>query len=576
MLLIKKFILVFSLIVLFGSFFSALSASAHDELPIAIVVAHKGEVYLYRDGSEKKIQIRGSEGIYWRDTLITNSGAAVKVLATDDSVITLGADSALKVNVYNTNRDVTQRVVRLRLIGGSLRAIVHHAYNVENSTFQVETNAAVVTAKGTDFIMSSVGEGLEVATISGSVGVKGVGLQDGPEFDVPAGYMTGIGHDGKFTKPGKLDPSKLNKFLAMTDLPVTMAFELALQGCQACHMDKYKVIDESAFKHSESKQCAMCHMEGALNAGERDKNLQVAFPSRDNIIFIGTNKYSKYSVSVRIMDDTGLEATSDKIEFMDKDIKEMPGDDVGPDITDLKVKEVKSGVFLITVITWQTDRPTLSSVEFGERGDYSFTVKGSNHYVTDHRVNVDRLKPGKTYNLRAVSEDVFGNVGVSESINVKVDKPFLAEQEEGELRDEIVLKDFDVIRVGGKVALRWSSDIKTMASVNIVEKVEDEESDNKVVLKDKHAPGLRDDFNTGFTSCDECHRGDVVHMKAAHPTGTVDWSKGTIKAKGLPLATGAQIMCSTCHESHGSGLGFMLRMNEKELCGACHRERAQF
>ncbi|VAW37244.1 hypothetical protein MNBD_DELTA02-980 [hydrothermal vent metagenome] len=574
---IKKFIFLSVLCAFVASgnlFFSSAAVAAEDELPVAVIVAYKGEVYLYRDGSEKKIPVRGPEGIYLKDTIVTNPEAGVKILAKDDSIITLGADSALKVNAYDINEGLKQRVVLLRLTGGSLRAIVHRAFNKEGSIFKVETGTAVVTPKGTDFIMSSVGDNLEVAAIHGNVDVVGAGLSDGSEVKVAEGYITTVDHKGKITKPGRLGQAKLDSLFVMTKLPVTMPFELALQGCQACHLDMFKVVDNFAFKHSETEQCSMCHIKGALNAGERDKSIQVNYPSSDNILFIDTNPYSEYSAVVTVMDDTGLEAVSDKIEFVARDMKEEPGEDKEPVITGLKVSEVKRGVFLTTVLTWKTDEPALSMVEFGTKDGYEFSVKASGHYVTDHRVSVDRFKVGKKYNLRAVSEDVFGNVAVSEPIKVRINKPFMDEQDEGEMPDEIVLGNFNVIKVGGKIALRWSSDIRTMASIHLVEKAE-EESDDRVALKDKHAPGLRNEMETGLASCQECHSGDE-HMGVSHPLGSVDWDKVAVKFRGLPLGGGSEMMCSTCHESHGSNRGFMLRRSKEDLCSACHKKRKQF
>ncbi len=576
MIKIKRFIflLVLCVLIVSGNFFLAPVVVAQSELPVAIIVAYKGEVYLYRDGSEKKMLVRGPEGIYLKDTIVTNPDSGVKILAKDDSVITLGADSALKVNVYDLNKDHTQRVVLLRLTGGSLRAIVHRGFNLHSSIFKVDTGTAIVTAKGGDFIMTSVGDNLEVAAIEVSVDVIGVGLNEGPEVRVVAGNIVNVDYQGVITEPGELGFEKLQTLFQMTDLPVTMAFELALKGCQACHIDMFKVVDEFAFKHSETKQCSMCHIKGALNAGERDKNIQVNYPSRDNILFLSTNAYSEYSATVTVMDDTGLEATSDKIEFAVREMKEIAGEDQEPEIFDLKLREVKRGVFLEAIITWRTDEPALSVLEFGMKDNYEFSVRGANHYVTDHRVSIDMFKTGKKYNLRAVSEDVFGNVAVSESIKVKIDKPFMAELDQGEMPDEIILGSFDVMKVGGKIALRWSSDIRTMASIHLVEKIEDE-ADDKIVLKDKHAPGLRSEMETGMVSCQECHSRDI-HMRAMHPFGTVDWNTGAVKSNDLPLGIGAEIMCSTCHESHGSNHGFMLRMSEEDLCSACHRERKQF
>ena len=76
-------------------------------------------------------------------------------------------------------------------------------------------------------------------------------------------------------------------------------------------------------------------------------------------------------------------------------------------------------VFNITdssaTITWQTDRPATSQVEYGETDSYSSITPSDKELTTNHSITLTGLKPSTTYHFKVKSEDADGNEAISEA-----------------------------------------------------------------------------------------------------------------------------------------------------------------
>jgi len=81
------------------------------------------------------------------------------------------------------------------------------------------------------------------------------------------------------------------------------------------------------------------------------------------------------------------------------------------------ISEVK--VFNITdssaTITWQTDRPATSHVEYGTTDAYDSTTPLNDELNTSHSVTLNGLKPSTTYYFKMKSQDASGNEATSEA-----------------------------------------------------------------------------------------------------------------------------------------------------------------
>ena len=81
------------------------------------------------------------------------------------------------------------------------------------------------------------------------------------------------------------------------------------------------------------------------------------------------------------------------------------------------ISEVK--VFNITdssaTITWQTDMPATSQVEYGTTNAYGSTTPSNNELTTSHNIALTGLKPSTTYYFETKSQGASGNEAASEA-----------------------------------------------------------------------------------------------------------------------------------------------------------------
>jgi hypothetical protein len=73
-------------------------------------------------------------------------------------------------------------------------------------------------------------------------------------------------------------------------------------------------------------------------------------------------------------------------------------------------------------VTWVTDKPSDSYVEYGTTTDYG-SIQGSDELVVNHTVNLVGLNPTTTYQFRIKSRDVSGNRAVSANSNFTTTLP---------------------------------------------------------------------------------------------------------------------------------------------------------
>jgi hypothetical protein len=81
-----------------------------------------------------------------------------------------------------------------------------------------------------------------------------------------------------------------------------------------------------------------------------------------------------------------------------------------PDTTPPVITNIGAGALdTLAIITWTTDEPATSRVEYGE-GSPSMSTTETTNYVTSHQVVLTGLNPQTTYVFRVYSRDVAGNL----------------------------------------------------------------------------------------------------------------------------------------------------------------------
>lgn len=143
----------------------------------------------------------------------------------------------------------------------------------------------------------------------------------------------------------------------------------------------------------------------ALTKGEHKMIIRGLLPQTD------------YVLVVRGRDKIGNEAKSEAQRFT------TATDTRPPQITDLQVEGAAVPPTTTTaqesmaqlIISWNTDEPSTSQVEFGEGtgSNYSQKTQEDSNLTYNHLVIISGLTPSKVYHLRSISRDSAGNTGFS-------------------------------------------------------------------------------------------------------------------------------------------------------------------
>jgi hypothetical protein len=131
------------------------------------------------------------------------------------------------------------------------------------------------------------------------------------------------------------------------------------------------------------------------------------------MVITGLNSQKQYNLIVKGIDKEGNEAVSATQTFT------TPIDTVPPTITGLTIQSQimpgASGSKSQIIVSWTTDKPATSQVEFnqGAGGTYSQKSSEDSHYVLNHIVVISNLPTSTVYHLKAISNDESGNTGYS-------------------------------------------------------------------------------------------------------------------------------------------------------------------
>src|SRR3990172_7961051 len=220
-------------------FLFASTLLAANKKPIGAVVAWTGDVYIYHEGESQGAKIKGMEGIYSQDTIITSNRSRVKILMKDDSILSLGENGRLVIKDYLLEEASDERVSTFKIFAGKVRTLVGRVFRGGKSHFRIETPTAIAGIKGTDFIVSTTEGESEIVSISGEVAVRNISP----------------------STPDEIPSGRLNALIEETSIPVTAAIELREAGCAGCHEKIYSAKLRYKKQHLEtSDQCQICHI----------------------------------------------------------------------------------------------------------------------------------------------------------------------------------------------------------------------------------------------------------------------------------------------------------------------------
>jgi ferric-dicitrate binding protein FerR (iron transport regulator) len=146
------------------------ATSQAKETEIGTVASFEGTAEIGRDGSWVAAEVGAP--VRAADLLRTGKPGHLRIVFDDDSVLTLGESSELKVSEHMFAPDEGSRSL-VDLLSGTVNAVVSEYYQKPNAEYEVKTKTATAGVRGTEFVVSyEPGEEItEVFVVDGRVEV---------------------------------------------------------------------------------------------------------------------------------------------------------------------------------------------------------------------------------------------------------------------------------------------------------------------------------------------------------------------------------------------------------------------
>jgi hypothetical protein len=156
-------------------FLLPMTAAASDPFAGKILTIDSGasgqRLSIVRTGKSGLVPAKRGDAVFEGDTLKTGAGVKAQIKLADESVITLGAESTLRLKAFTHQQSEGRRNYVLKALKGTIRFLISQANKVggvsspwRDSNIAVETPVAIAGIKGTDFVTSiSPDGGVEIA-----------------------------------------------------------------------------------------------------------------------------------------------------------------------------------------------------------------------------------------------------------------------------------------------------------------------------------------------------------------------------------------------------------------------------
>lgn len=129
------------------------AAAAGPSGGIGAITSVQGTVTMDHPDPEAPFQARTSATLQFQDVIETQSQSRTKVLLHSGGVLTVGENSRIEIIEHDHDPARPERSVRVKLVQGSLRALVGNDFASPGSRFEVRTPTATAQAHGGLFVV---------------------------------------------------------------------------------------------------------------------------------------------------------------------------------------------------------------------------------------------------------------------------------------------------------------------------------------------------------------------------------------------------------------------------------------
>ncbi|MDH4028007.1 MAG: fibronectin type III domain-containing protein [Nitrospirota bacterium] len=357
-------------------------------------------------------------------------------------------------------------------------------------------------------------------------------------------------------------------------LPLVFAFTL-LSGanaiedkpessCLKCHEDIYVKAVTSPYQHSVIKgSCVLCHVMDD-SANNRKVVLWSSTLQTEGTVFLGSLPDDrKYQAAVEVIDSNGKKSPTKFINIKpDETWKLSPGASTLKSISEVKLEQVRKAMYAEATISWTTDVPATSEVEYRPgAGEYKKMSASKNLFTKQHTADLSGLKHNTNYTYRVISRDISGNVLRSAEYSFDTSKKYISVTIQKDLTALTPLvTNLRAIRTenGNDYYLNVSANKSSQFVVWLQE------------IRETEGRPCKDFRQTRYSTidvCITCHQQD-----SSHPVGVRSSNPRIVISDQLPTIEDGLITCVTCHFSHGGKKPYFLRIEfTKEICVKCHQ-----
>ena len=120
---------------------------------IGLFTAVQGAVSVAHQGAASPLPVNIHDEVLFKDIIETRNESRTKAFFNDDSILTVGENSRVEINEYLYAPDQNMRRTVVKLVQGTLRALVSKVFTESGSKFEIHTPSSVAAARGTYFVV---------------------------------------------------------------------------------------------------------------------------------------------------------------------------------------------------------------------------------------------------------------------------------------------------------------------------------------------------------------------------------------------------------------------------------------
>jgi len=169
-----------------------------------------GDVRITRDGTD--ITVGPGTALQLGDLIKTGAGARMRMRFVDGSILTLGENTQLSIDVFAIDGTNKSRTVILTLLGGIVNAAAAKS-GEDKFDYQIKTANAYSAVRGTKWIVDAPKGSTGVYVLNGQVEV---GAATAQPVLVPAGSWASVDAQGKLSPVAPTTPAMLQPLLDAT------------------------------------------------------------------------------------------------------------------------------------------------------------------------------------------------------------------------------------------------------------------------------------------------------------------------------------------------------------------------